>query len=88
MATVKLYGILRTHTNAPQLSIKGGSIRSVILNLCEGNTALCNALLEEGNLRPHFKITLNGRDIQLTSGLDTPVGENDQIAFFSPIAGG
>jgi molybdopterin converting factor small subunit len=45
-------------------------------------------MLEGGNIRPHFKITLNGRDIQLTSGLDTPVGENDQIAFFSPIAGG
>jgi molybdopterin converting factor small subunit len=88
MATVKLYGILRTYTNAPQLQIPGGSIRSVVLKLCEGNTALCNAMLEGGNIRPHFKITLNGRDIQLTSGLDTLVGENDQIAFFSPIAGG
>jgi molybdopterin converting factor small subunit len=45
-------------------------------------------LLENGRIRPHFKITINGHDIALSDGLDTPVIEKDQIAIFTPIAGG
>ena len=56
--------------------------------LCENNPPLCEALLEDGHIRPHFIITLNGHHIQLAKGLETPIAENDQIAIFPPIAGG
>ena len=88
MATVKLFGNLRKLVDASHLKIPGASIRAVVETLCEGNPPLCEALLEGGTIRPHFKITLNGHDILLAEGLDTVVREEDQIAIFPPIAGG
>ncbi len=88
MATVKLFGKLRNTVNASQLQISGECIHRVVENLCTENPSLYEAFLEEGQLRPHFKITLNGHDISLAGGMDTPVKDDDQLAIFSPIAGG
>ena len=88
MATVKLFGNLRTQVGSPQLEISGESVRVLVGNLCELHPALGEVILEEGTLRPFFKIMVNGHDISLAEGFDTPVSENDQIAIFPPIAGG
>ena len=88
MATVKLFGNLRKHMDGSQLQISGGTVRAVLDLLCESHPSLYDAMLENGDLRPYFKIMLNGHDISLAKGLDTTVREDDQIAIFPPIAGG
>jgi molybdopterin converting factor small subunit len=88
MATVKLFGNLRKHIDGTHLQISGGDIRAVVENLCELNPSICEDLLADGEIRPHFKVTLNGHDIFLAEALETIVHEDDQIAIFSPIAGG
>ena len=88
MATVKLFGNLRRYSDGSQLYISGASVSAIMEKLCDGNPTLCESLFENGALRPHFKITLNGHDIFLADGLETSVGDDDQIAIFSPIAGG
>lgn len=47
--------------------------------------ALDGVILEGGQIRPHFIITINGQN---TAELDVLVTEHDSIAIFSPIAGG
>lgn len=88
MATVKLFGTLRKHVDASHLQIPGESVLSVVVNLCAENQALYETLFEDGQLRRHFKITLNGQDISLADGMETRLNKDDQIAIFSPIAGG
>jgi molybdopterin synthase sulfur carrier subunit len=88
MAFVKLFGNLRKYKDISNSQVPGLSVRAVVETLCESNPTLCDALFENGAIRPHFKITLNGHDIALAEGLDTPVREDDQIAIFPPIAGG
>ena len=88
MATVKLFGNLRKYSNGSHLQVAGASVRAVVDALCDTEPGLCNTLLKDGAIRPHFKITLNGHDISLTDGLDTFVQDSDQIAIFPPIAGG
>ena len=88
MATVKLFGNLRSLTGGKQHQIPGANVQSVVANLCNQYPSLCEVLLENGEIRPHFKIILNGHDIQLSDGLDTSVKDGDQIAIFPPIAGG
>jgi len=88
MAAVKLFGNLRKQVDGSHLQVAGSSVRAVIETLCEGNPPICDMLLDDGDIRPHFIITLNGHDINLTAGLDTVVEKDDQIAIFSPIAGG
>lgn len=88
MATVKLFGNLRKQLDRSNLQITGTSVRGVIETLCQDHATICELLLEDGEIRPHFIITLNGHDINLSDGLDTAVNQEDQIAIFSPIAGG
>lgn len=88
MATVKLFGNLRKHISGSHLQISGTSIQTVVENLCERHPPICAELLEDGNIRPYFKIMINGHDIQLADGLDSAVSETDQVAIFPPIAGG
>ena len=88
MATVKLFGNLRKQADRSNLQVSGSSVREVIETLCQDKPSICNLLLEDGEIRLHFIITLNGHDINLAAGLDTVVEHEDQIAIFSPIAGG
>ena len=88
MATVKLFGTLRKYVNGTHLKIPGESVHQVVANLCDANPSLGDILLVDGKIRPHYKITLNGHDILLAKGVDTPLNDRDQMAIFSPIAGG
>ncbi len=88
MATVKLFGTLRKYVNGTHQQIPGENVRQVIANLCEMHPPLNEILLENGIIRPHYKITRNGHDISLSVGTETPIEQEDQIAIFSPIAGG
>jgi molybdopterin synthase sulfur carrier subunit len=88
MATVKLFGNLRKLADGLPLQASGSNVQAVVDTICEGEPSLCEALFQDGIIRPHYKITINGHDIALARGLDTPVSEDDQIAIFPPIAGG
>ena len=88
MATVKFFGNLRTQVGSSHLQISGENVRALLDLLIETTPSLDNVILKDGTLRPFFKIMVNGHDISLAQGLDTPVSENDQVAIFPPIAGG
>lgn len=88
MPHVKLFGGLRRHVKEREFDIPGQSINEVLRALCTGNAALCAAIFDGDKLRPHVRVMVSGRDIELDEGLNTPVGEADEIAVFPPIAGG
>ena len=88
MTTVKLFGNLRDYSAAAVLDVPGDTVRDVLLQLCESNNELEQAIFDGDNLRPHVRVMIDGRDIELAQGLDTPVPAKAQIAIFPPIAGG
>ncbi len=88
MAIVKLFGNLHQLTHARRLTVTGETIGAVVEAICRENPPMRDVLLDNGQLRPYFKIMLNGHDISLAQGMETPVGEHDQIAIFPPVAGG
>jgi len=85
MPVVKLFANLRKLAGTKELSISGATIGAVMNELVSQSPALDGVLLENGNLRPHVIVTLNGRN---TSVLSMQVAEQDEIAIFPPIAGG
>ena len=65
------------------------TVRAVLATLCAANADLEQAIFDEhGNVHPHVRIMVNGHDIALARGLDTPVTTTDEIAIFPPIGGG
>ena len=57
----------------------------MLVELVNQYPALAVHLLEDGKIRPHIILTING---QPTLDLDAVLNEQDQIAIFPPIAGG
>ncbi len=85
MPTVKLYANLRKLAGTKELSITGSTIGAVMNVLVGQYPALEGVILENGQVRPHVVITVNGHNV---SNLDASVSEQDVIAIFPPIAGG
>lgn len=85
MPKIKLFANLRTIAKKKELSVAGTSLRGVLNELVKEFPALDGFILEDGQMRPHFVITINGHN---ATELDVPVTEQDLIAIFPPIAGG
>jgi sulfur-carrier protein len=85
MPTVKLFASLRKEAGIKETSVPGTSIQSLISELVRQYPALAEKLLENGQIRPHVIITINGHP---TTDMDAPITEHDLIAIFPPIAGG
>lgn len=85
MPTIKLFANLRNIAGTKELSITGTSLGQALNELVEQVPALDDVILEDGQIRPHFIITINGYN---ATELDAPVTEQDLIAIFPPIAGG
>lgn len=85
MTLIKLYANLRTLAGTKEVSITGASLREALTALVQKIPVLDGVILEEGQVRPHFVITING---QHAINLDMTVKEKDIIAIFPPIAGG
>jgi sulfur-carrier protein len=41
-----------------------------------------------GSLRKYMSVFLNGNDVRFLSGLDTPVGDGDEVSVLPAIGGG
>ncbi len=88
MPSIKFFGNLRQMARSSRLQVEGDCVRSLLDALCRQNPQLGEAILEEGQLRPHVRVVVNGHDVALEQGLDTPVTETDQVAIFPPLGGG
>ncbi|MGZ9223412.1 MAG: ubiquitin-like small modifier protein 1 [Anaerolineales bacterium] len=85
MPVVKLYANLRKLAGTRELSITGSTIGAVVNELVRQSPPVGEVVIENGALRPHIVLTLNGHNI---IDFETPVTEQDVIAIFPPIAGG
>jgi len=85
MPTVKLYASLRKVAGTKELSVTGSTLGMVLNELVKQNPALNGVILEDGEIRPHYVITINGLN---ANELDVTVSEQDVVAIFPPIAGG
>ena len=85
MPVVKLFANLRKLAGTKELSIVGATLGAVLNELVEQKPALDGVILENGQIRPHVVITINGHN---AIDLIVSVTEQDVIALFPPIAGG
>ncbi len=89
MAVIKLFGNLRRIAGARELDVAAETVRELMDTICAGQPELCKALLDErGQLKQYVRVMVNGHDVELARGLDTPIQVDDQVAIFPPIAGG
>lgn len=96
MPTVKLFANLRKLAGTKEVSItppsgmlrsaeRAATVGAVLNELVQRYPSLDGILLENGELRLHVVVTLNGHNV---TDINTQVTEQDVLAIFPPIAGG
>jgi len=90
VSTVKLPTVLRPSAGgAREIEIEGATIGEVVTSLVERHPTLKQQLLtEEGDLNRFVNVYVNGQDVRYLAGLETPVGERDEVRLLPAMAGG
>ncbi len=88
---VDFYGIYRPIVGTKSIEFEDGlSVRQVLDAIVTRYPLLRVELLDaHGELYPWVPVAVNGRNPRLsTDGLDRPIGADDVLSIFSPIASG
>jgi molybdopterin converting factor small subunit len=89
MAAVRIPPTLRAEVGGSrELEAGGDTVGEVIEDLVERYPTLGAQLLQDGELASFVNVYLGGEDIRTRDGLDTPVGEGDQMILLPAMAGG
>lgn len=91
VVTVIFYGPLQRFAGKTTFQAAGDTIRQVFDNL---ETQIGKSLLdhlinpETGQIKSHFHVLLNGKDVELMDGFEQKVSDRDTIVCVPPVGGG
>ena len=90
MATVRIPGPLRNLSRGEAtVEVAGGDLRGTIDELESRFPGFRERLLDPaGNLRQFVNVYLNDEDVRFAGGLDSKVGERDEVSIIPAVAGG
>lgn len=89
MPVIQVPSSLRRYTQQQShLSVAGTTVAEALRQLTETAPEMHTHLFAAGRLRPFVLVSRNGQDIRLLQGLQTPVGDGDEIRILASIAGG
>ena len=89
MATVRIPPTLRAEVGGVrELDAHGSTVADVIENLVARFPALEAQLLQHGELADFVNVYVRGEDVRTHDGLDTEVGDGDQLILLPAMAGG
>lgn len=89
--TVKYFATIRALTGEPERRVDGrpGDLRELLTQLAERYGRLFRRTVFDGDaLHGEIILLVNGRNVRHLQGLDTPLGEDDEVSIFPMIAGG
>jgi len=90
MPTIRIPGALRTLTGgASDIELPAASVRDALAELDRRHPGIAAKVLDSaGGVKPFIRIFVGADDIGGLDGLDTKVGDRDEIAIVPAIAGG
>ena len=89
MATVSFTRALERFLQAPSAEVEGGTVGEALAVVFASRPALRGYVLDDqGALRRHVAIYVNGRLVSDRVRLSDPVGAHDEIYVFQALSGG
>ena len=89
MATIKFTRHLERHLSAPQLEAEGATVREVLDGALAGHPQLRGYVLDDqGRLRKHVVIFVDGQAIQDRLRLADPVEAGSELLVMQALSGG
>jgi MoaD family protein len=88
MARVRVLGFPNRGVDRREQDIPAATVGDLLAELGRRYPALRPLLEERRGDRPYVKVMVNGRLLEQLQGLDTPLGPEDTVGVFPPVAGG
>jgi molybdopterin converting factor small subunit len=89
MATLVFAASLRRHVDAPAARLAGATLRAVLEAYFSAHPPVRGYVLDDqGAVRKHVAIFINGTLIRDRAGLADPVRESDEIYVVQALSGG
>ncbi len=86
---VRIPTILRTYTGGEKaVNGEGDTLAALIDDLEARHAGIKGRLVEGSDLRRFVNVYVNDEDVRFTGGLDTTLGDGDQIVILPAVAGG
>ena len=90
--TVRLSASLRSLAGAKEVQVRlspGATVRDLLQTLTHTHPALAAFVLApDGGVSDGVQLIVHGRHIEFLQGLDTPIGQQDDLLLIPPLAGG
>lgn len=88
--TVRVPGPLRRLTGgSAEVAVDGATVAAALTDLDHRYPGFHDRLYDaEGKLRQFINVYVNDSDIRFSQGLETPVGERDEVSIVPAVAGG
>jgi molybdopterin synthase sulfur carrier subunit len=89
MARVTFTANLQRHVTAPSLEVPGATVREVLEAVFAANERLRGYVLDDqGALRKHMLVFVNGSQLQDRDTLSDPVPDNGEVHVLQALSGG
>lgn len=89
MARVEFTANLKRHLAVSTVEVPGGTLRSVLDRVFAGQQGLRGYLLDDqGGLRRHVTVFVDGRRVVDRTGLSDPVGDSSEVYVVQALSGG
>ena len=89
MPTVSFTRALERFLPAPTAAVEGATVAAALAAVFASRPALRGYVLDDqGALRRHVAVYVNGRLVSDRTGLSDPVGPRDEIYVFQALSGG
>ncbi len=86
---VRIPTILRTYTGGEKaVSGEGKTLAELIDNLESDHPGIKERLIDGSELRRFVNVYVNDEDVRFTGGLETEVGDGDEVVVLPAVAGG
>jgi MoaD family protein len=80
---------MRSHTGGEKsVHGEGATLEGLLADLDGRYAGLADRVLEEGKLRRFVNVYVNDEDVRFTGGLQTPLGDGDEVTILPAVAGG
>jgi sulfur-carrier protein len=89
MTTIRIPPTLRTETGGErQVPAAGDAVRELLDDLISRFPGLRSQLVEDEELAPFVNVYVEGEDVRMLEGLDTPVERGSTVILLPAMAGG
>jgi hypothetical protein len=89
MARVEFTTNLRRHLDVPPAEVPGGTLRSVLDRVFASHERLRGYVLDDqGALRKHVTVFIDGRRVADRTDLSDPVGDASEVYVLQALSGG